>query len=67
MPVSLNQYQGAVGVLNSKCFIDKKHRISFSNNPFPFSVNITKFDCFSIILSSSYPYLHCSMEQWPSG
>ena len=55
MPVSLNQYQGAVGVLNSKCFIDKKH-ISFSNNPFPFSVNLTKFDCFSIILTSSYTY-----------
>ena len=56
MPVSLNQYQGAVGVLNSKCFIDKKHHISFSNNPFPFSVNLTKFDCFSIILTSSYTY-----------
>ena len=56
MPVSLNQYQRAVGVLNSKCFIDKKHRISFSNNPFPFSVNLTKFDCFSIILTSSYTY-----------
>ena len=43
MPVNLNQYRGAVGVFNSKFFIDKKHRISFSNNPFPFSVNLTIF------------------------
>ena len=56
MPVNLNQYRGAVGVFNSKFFIDKIHRFSFSNNPFPFSVNLTTFDCFSIILTSSYTY-----------
>ena len=56
MPVNLNQYRGAVGVFKSKFFIGKKHRISFSNNPFPFSVNLSIFDCFSIILTSSYTY-----------
>ena len=45
-----------MGVFNSKFFIDKKHRLSFSNNPFPFSLNLTIFDCFSIILTSSYTY-----------
>ena len=54
--VNLNQCRGAAGVFNSKFFTDKKHRISFSNNPFPFSVNLTIFDCFSIILTSSYTY-----------
>ena len=54
--VNLNQCRGAAGVFNSKFFIDKNHRISFSNNPFPFSVNLTIFDCFSIILTSSYTY-----------
>ena len=56
MPVNLNQYRGAVGVFNSKFFIDKKHRISFTNNPFPFSVNLTIFNLFSVILTSSYTY-----------
>ena len=56
MSVNFNQYRGAVGVFNSKFFIDKKHRISFSNNPFPFSVNLIIFECFSIILTSSYTY-----------
>ena len=55
MPVNLNQYREAVGVFNSKFFIDKK-QISFSNNPFPFSVNLNVFYCFSIILTSSYTY-----------
>ena len=56
MPVNLNQYRGAVGVFNSKFFIDKKHWISFTSNPLPFSVNLTIFDYFSIILTSSYTY-----------
>ena len=56
MPVNLNQYRGAVGVFSSKFFIDKNYRISFSNNLFPFSVNLTIFDCFPIILTSSYIY-----------
>ena len=56
MPVNLIQYRGAVGVFNSKFFIDKIDRFSFSNNPFPFSANLTTFDCFSIILTSSYTY-----------
>ena len=55
MPVNLNQYRGEVRVFNSKFFIDKKHRIGLSNNPFPFSANLTIFD-FSIILTSSYTY-----------
>ena len=41
-------------VFNSNFFIDKKHRIGFCNNPFPFSVSLTIFDCFSVILTSSY-------------
>ena len=56
MPVNLNQYRLAVGVFNSNFFIDKKHRISFSNNPFQFSVNLTISDYFSIILTGSYTY-----------
>ena len=56
MPVNFNQYRGTVGVFNNKFFIDKKHRISFSNNPFPFPVNLVIFECFSIILTSSYTY-----------
>ena len=56
MPVNFNQYRGAVGVFNSKFFIDKKHWISFTSNPLPFSVNLTIFDYFSIILTSSYTY-----------
>ena len=57
MPENLNQYPGAAGVFNWKFFMGKKHRISFSNNPFPFSVNLTIFDCFSIFLTSSNTYL----------
>ena len=56
MPVNLNQYRLAVGVFNSNFFIDKKHRISFSNNSFQFSVNLTISDYFSIILTGSYTY-----------
>ena len=56
MPVNLNQYRLAVGVFNSNFFKDKKHRISFSNNPFQFSVNLTISDYFSIILAGSYTY-----------
>ena len=56
MPVNLNQYRLAVGVFSSNFFIDKKHQISFSNNPFQFSVNLTISDYFSIILTGSYTY-----------
>ena len=59
MPVNLNQDRGAVGVFNSKFFIDKKHRTSFTSNsfPFPFSFSILIVsDCFSFILTSSNTY-----------